>query len=376
MDRLFTWPPSWSTLLLLPALFVAFTVHELAHAAVAYMLGDTSQIERKRLSFNPLRHVSWLGLVAFLLLGIGWAKPVWVDVTRLRIRNRAFGMFLVSISGATANLLLAVLTLLGISATVAFVWLWAQVPPMEILQYLLVSKPNPDLQGVAVSLTYYMVMVNLLLALFNLLPLPPLDGFQALVSLFTLMRGGLRRGAAPAEALPPAAAAAALEASDTPAEPLRSPAQIHLAIGLEYHRAGQWEEAIARYRQAAAQDPELTLAYYNEGAVYWAKGRLDLAEGAFRAAAQGGDAGVRAQAERRLHDLAGVRADPQAAAQSVPAPLESGSIPEPDPASVTPVDPAVERQVWLRLSLGGAALLCLAALAWLFVTLIVLRALS
>ena len=65
MEDLIHWPPSLSTLLLLPALFVGFTVHELAHALVAYLLGDTSQVEKKRLSFNPLRHVSWLGLVVF-----------------------------------------------------------------------------------------------------------------------------------------------------------------------------------------------------------------------------------------------------------------------------------------------------------------------
>ena len=70
------WPPTWATLLLLPALFVAFTVHELSHALVAYLLGDTSQVERQRLSLNPLRHVSWVGLVVFLLFGFGWAKPV------------------------------------------------------------------------------------------------------------------------------------------------------------------------------------------------------------------------------------------------------------------------------------------------------------
>ena len=110
-------PPSWTTLLYLPALFVGFTVHELAHALVAYLLGDTSQVERKRLSFNPLRHVSWLGMVVFLLFGFGWAKPVWVDPNRFRIENRDFGLFLVSIAGACANLLLAFLAFLGIMST-------------------------------------------------------------------------------------------------------------------------------------------------------------------------------------------------------------------------------------------------------------------
>jgi len=370
MNRLVNWPPSWATLLLLPSLLVGFTVHELAHALVAYSLGDSSQIERKRLSLNPLRHISWPGLVAFLLLGIGWAKPVSVDVSRFRVRNRAFGLLLVSISGAVANLLLAALTLLGMSATVVFVWLWAQIPPMEVLEFLVVANPNPDLQGVVVALTYYMMMVNLLLAFFNLLPFPLFDGFQALVSLFALIRGGFRRGPDPeTEATFPEPAVESGDAS-------RSPAQIHLAIGLEYHRAGQWDQAIARYRQAIAQDAGLALAYYNEGAAYWAKGRLDLADGAFRAAAHAPDRGVRAQAERRLHELAGVRADAEAAARAVPDPLEPGAISHPEPGPVTPLDPAVERQVWLRLSLGAGALLLMAALAWLFVTVATLQAIS
>ena len=73
MLNVFRWPPGWATLWLLPALFIGFTVHELAHALVAFLLGDTTQVERNRLSFNPLRHVSWVGMATFLLIGIGWA---------------------------------------------------------------------------------------------------------------------------------------------------------------------------------------------------------------------------------------------------------------------------------------------------------------
>jgi Zn-dependent protease len=100
MDNLAPWPLAWSRLLFLPGLFVGFTVHELAHAIVAFSMGDTSQVERNRLSFNPLRHVSWLGLAVFMLMGFGWAKTVAVDPTRFRVKNAAFGMFLVAIAGA------------------------------------------------------------------------------------------------------------------------------------------------------------------------------------------------------------------------------------------------------------------------------------
>ncbi len=87
MEDLFNWPPSWATLLYLPALFVAYTVHELAHATMAFALGDTSQVERHRLSFNPLRHVSWLGMLLFLLVGLPWAKPLWADPSRFRLKE-------------------------------------------------------------------------------------------------------------------------------------------------------------------------------------------------------------------------------------------------------------------------------------------------
>ena len=183
MGDLISWPPSWSTVLLLPALFVGFTVHELAHALVAFSLGDTSQVERKRLSFNPLRHVSWVGMVVFLLFRFGWAKPVWVDARRFRIKNRAFGMFLVSIAGATANLLTGLLAFFGMMATVTVVWMVTGSSPVDVMQFLMVSEPGPDAQGVAVALSSYMVLVNLALAFFNLLPFPPLDGFQAAISL-------------------------------------------------------------------------------------------------------------------------------------------------------------------------------------------------
>jgi Zn-dependent protease len=391
MGNLVNWPPSWATLLLLPALFVGFTVHELGHALVAFMLGDTSQVERKRLTFNPLRHVSWLGLVAFLLIGFGWAKPVWVDQTRLRIKNQAFGMFLVSIAGATANLLTGFLVLLGMTATVMVVWMFSGVSPTAVLEFLVASEPGPDAQGLVVAFTYYMMMVNLLLAFFNLLPLPPLDGFQALTSLLSLIRGALKGGGVAGQAARPVPRAAASEASS------QSPAQIHFGIGLEYHHAGQLDEAIARYRQAITHDSDFALAYYNQGLAYWAKGRFSLATSSFKAALQSGrDSGVQMQARLRLQEL-GLRGaeglglskgdglaqnrteglardgrDGEAMVGSVPPPLGSGEV-EPAAQGVAPaMDPSLARRVWLRLGIGATGMLLFAFATWLFVTTVTL----
>jgi Zn-dependent protease len=372
MGDLINWPPSWSTVLLLPALFVGFTVHELAHAIVAYLLGDTSQVERKRLSFNPLRHVSWVGMVVFLLFRFGWAKPVWADPARFRIKNRAFGLFLVSVSGALANLLTGLLAFMGMSATVAIVWTMTGVSPVEVMQFLVVPEPGLDAQGLAVAFSYYMMMVNLALAVFNLLPFPPLDGFQAVISLFTALRVALGKGAPSASASwPGVPKVAGEEVAGTLAE--RTPAQIHFDIGLDYQKAGEWDEAIARYRQATAHDEKFSLAYYNLGLAYWAKGRASLAVSAFRAAVEsGGDLSIRTQAELRLHELSRAEQDPEMDLGPAPPPLEVENVAAMDLDGVSPLDPAAVRRLWLGLGVGAAGLVLLAVGAWLYVTLVTL----
>jgi Zn-dependent protease len=397
------WPPTWATLLLLPALFAGFTVHELAHALVAYLLGDTSQVERKRLSFNPLRHVSWLGIALFLLLGFGWAKPVMIEHRRFRLKNRAFGIFLVSISGAAANLLLGLLSLVGILATAMTSWTLQGTPLSDVFGFLFVSNPGPDLQGAAVALSYYMFVVNMLLAFFNLIPLPPLDGFQAAVSLFLALRTALGRGpAAEGRAYPTrrrwpevwtrtgsrAGADATLEGDGSRepegvapgaqgAEGAESPAQIHFAIGLSYHKEGQLDEAIVRYRQATAHDEAFGLAYYNLGLAYWAKGRLPLAMSAFRAVLQfERDPVLLVQAERHLRILERTERGPSAQIELPPPPLEAPSAAGPVVEEAPPLDPALTRRLWLRLATGGIGSLCLAVGAWIFVTVVTLSALG
>jgi Zn-dependent protease len=369
MNRFFPWPPSWATLFLLPALFLAFTVHELAHALVAYLLGDTSQVERKRLSFNPLRHVSWLGLVAFLLVGIGWAKPVMVDWTRFRIKNRAFGMFLVSIAGASANLLLALLAFVGIAATAVIVSLLNAIQPVEVILAIMTHQPGPDMMGVAIALSAYVLNVNLLLGLFNLLPLPPLDGFQALMSLATMVRSALKGRPAP-EPAPTAATAAEVG-------PASSPAHIHFDIALAYHKAGELDEAIARYRQAITHDDQFGLAYYNLGLAYLAKGRQPLAASAFKAVLKArGDVGVQVEASRRLREMTHAEQAPGTESAPVPEPLERGGEVEGSGDRAAPLDPSIARRLWLRLSLGGALAIILGAGIWLFVTVVMLSAMG
>jgi len=161
---MFSDPASWLSQLaiaLVPML-VAITFHEVAHGYVAYFLGDPTAKRAGRLTLNPLKHLDPLGVLAFVLTRmIGWAKPVPID-PRFFANPRA-GMVLVSLAGPAANFALAVasaviLGLLGsLHQAVPPFWRHSAILP---LAYMSVAS----------------VQVNLALGLFNLLPIPPLDG--------------------------------------------------------------------------------------------------------------------------------------------------------------------------------------------------------
>ena len=150
-------------LILIPCLIIAIVFHEVAHGYVAMLLGDPTAKERRRLSLNPLRHVDPVGTLlvpgGLALAGLpvfGWAKPV--PVIRQRLDNPRFGMMAVAAAGPGTNFVLALIgaVLLGLSVDVNAA-----------------SVGAPDL--VTTALVYF-ISINLFLALFNLLPIPPFDG--------------------------------------------------------------------------------------------------------------------------------------------------------------------------------------------------------
>ena len=146
-------------------------------------------------------------------------------------------------------------------------------------------------------------------------------------------------------------------------------------IALEYQRAGELDEAIARYRQSLAHDDRFGLAYYNLGLAYLAKGRPALAVSAFRAVLQArAEPGLQSLADLRLRELA--RADQDATFEPgpVPEPLDSGHEVEVPAQGAAPLDPVVARRLWLRLAVGGTLMLVAAAAAWVFVTVVTLQA--
>jgi Zn-dependent protease len=159
---------------ILPAL-IAITFHEAAHAYAAWKLGDDTAYRQGRVTFNPLQHVELFGTIlvpAVLLLTaspflFGWAKPV--PVAFNRVSNPRRDMALVAFAGPAVNVLLAV-----VSAVLFHVLGWL---PREAV-------------GWAGQTLYQSIVLNLLLAIFNLLPIPPLDGSRILLS---VMPGPLAR---------------------------------------------------------------------------------------------------------------------------------------------------------------------------------------
>lgn len=146
-------------LLLIPAVLVGFTFHEFAHAYTAVKLGDRTPIDQGRYTLNPLAHISLVGFVLILFVGIGWAKPVQFNPANFRKPRR--DEMLVALAGPLMNLALAILFLLFIKALVL-------VNP----GLLLPSAGSLLTQRFLISF----VWINLVLFIFNLLPIPPLDG--------------------------------------------------------------------------------------------------------------------------------------------------------------------------------------------------------
>jgi len=170
-----------TALALIPALVIAIVFHEVAHGWTALLLGDPTAKERRRLSLNPLRHVDPLGTVILpgmlALAGapvFGWAKPV--PVNKWRLDNPRFGMMAVAAAGPGTNLVLA-----AIGAVVLGLFLRMAMPdvtdPAAIMNLMMLSAAAPASGAgfVLFALTSFIV-INLFLALFNLLPLPPFDG--------------------------------------------------------------------------------------------------------------------------------------------------------------------------------------------------------
>ena len=145
------------------AVLFSISVHEWAHAFVAYLMGDKSQKEYGRMTLNPLKHLNPMGMILFLLFGFGWANPVMMDSRSFK--KPKLGIILTSLAGAFGNFLSG------------FIWLFIRVLLMVLFPDGGVFFTNLD------TLLLFLVLYNLSFGFFNLIPLPPLDGSKVVAEL-------------------------------------------------------------------------------------------------------------------------------------------------------------------------------------------------
>ena len=157
-----------SFLLFLPTFFISITIHEFAHAFSASKLGDDTAKKQGRLTFNPIKHADLIGTVIMPLASfasgfalIGWAKPV--PVNRNNFKNQLRDDAVVSFAGPLSNFFLAIIFFVG---------------------FLIILNLEFRYQHYLLNIFWYGVFLNIFLCLFNLLPIPPLDGSHILFDLF------------------------------------------------------------------------------------------------------------------------------------------------------------------------------------------------
>ena len=169
----FNWAGLLTAVQQLLGVLLCLTVHETCHGLAAYALGDPTAKAMHRLSFNPLHHIDWLGLAAMLVCGFGWAKPVPVDMRYFK--NPKPGMAVTALAGPVSNFARSLLLLCLASLLVRFGH--AAAFTLWLLSFLLITA-----------------QLSIGLGLFNLIPIPPLDGSKVLFALLppkaymTLMR--------------------------------------------------------------------------------------------------------------------------------------------------------------------------------------------
>lgn len=143
----------------IPALLIAITVHEFAHARIAYAYGDATAKAHGRMNLNPINHLDPIGTLMIILVGFGWAKPV--PINPYNFSNYRGGLRWVSLAGPLSNFALGFVSLLLLN-----IMLSAQIGSEMVFRFMVV-----------------LVQLNILLGVFNLIPIPPLDGSKILVSL-------------------------------------------------------------------------------------------------------------------------------------------------------------------------------------------------
>ena len=168
----FSSPMEWlmNTILIIPGIVIGLSFHEFAHGWVAYKLGDPTPKYQGRLTVNPAAHIDPIGFVALLFAGFGWGVPVEINPNNFKHRRR--DELLVSLAGVVMNLIIAIV--FGF-----------------IMKFVLMGAGESILSSSSFSnavwtILYYVVEINLVLMIFNLIPVPPLDGFSIITEIFNI----------------------------------------------------------------------------------------------------------------------------------------------------------------------------------------------
>lgn len=156
-----------TTILTIPAILIGFTIHEYAHAYTADKLGDKTPKFQGRLTLNPFAHIDWMGLLMILLFRFGWAKPV--EINPSAFKHYYKDDFKVSFAGPLSNLI------------TAFIF---AILTEVFMKFELIGGTANTVSGIMQSILAYIIYINCMLFVFNLIPLPGLDGFHMLRDLF------------------------------------------------------------------------------------------------------------------------------------------------------------------------------------------------
>lgn len=160
----------------IPVLLIVITVHEFAHARMAFHFGDETAYRQGRMNLNPINHLDPIGSLMILLVGFGWAKPV--PINPINFNQYRSGLRWVSFAGPMSNLIFGFISLLVFRI---------------LLNAGLLTFGGLEYANLAFDFFQQLIMINIYLALFNLLPIPPLDGSKILMSFLSDANLGIYR---------------------------------------------------------------------------------------------------------------------------------------------------------------------------------------